>query len=244
MKKAFLLPILSGLMLTGCAGFTMPAEATNDITTYLVLSKIGQYSGDQTVYETIPELFLENTVEFKAPVGAELPGKDVITATSGVEFLRWVSYDGEGAPTTYTHVPAVEGKILYAYFAGGQGSGGQVDPGQSYTLYFRDAEWWNKDKAGTMITIDNGSMQLMNHIAYVSSAKYNYWSAQVPESATKVTFSRYNEAGTADWGAATVEINLAERGEHDMYDISGTTARWKGDGNYVTGVWTDYDYVA
>lgn len=135
MKKTLLILASSCLMLAGCgaaqAGLVAPQAhelaATN--TVYLVLSKIGTYSGAQPVREKVESKFLENVIEFSGNVGDALPGKDEVGSTSGAEFQSWVSYDGTGALTEYTTVPAQSGKILYAYFA--SNGGGTVNPGTS-----------------------------------------------------------------------------------------------------------------
>ena len=53
-----------------------------------------------------------------------------------------------------------------------------------------------------------------------------------------MTFHRVNGDATADWGAATEPIALADRGEHNVYDISSSAEAWTGNGNYAAGVWT------
>lgn len=100
-------------------GATMPLP-TGDVTVYLVLSSVGLYNGKKG--DDIPSLNLENTVALVLAVGSALPGKDVITHSYGsATFDYWAAYDGAGAPTVYTKVPAVNNKILYAQFvANGQ----------------------------------------------------------------------------------------------------------------------------
>ena len=126
-------------------------------------------------------------------------------------------------------------------------TGGEIDPGVEYvTIYFRDASWWNKDAASTNYLAWSGSSQpaglgsMMTHIQYVTESGYNYWSCQIPETATKIMFFRTGDSGTADWGARTVVVDLTARGANDMYDISSTTAGWYGDGKSITGVWAKY----
>lgn len=87
-----------------------------EVTTYLVLSSIGLYNGNKG--NDIEAKFLENAVEYTALSGSELPGKDVITSSTRTSvFVNWLCYEGTGAPTVYTTVPKVSGKILYANFS-------------------------------------------------------------------------------------------------------------------------------
>ena len=115
----------------------------------------------------------------------------------------------------------------------------------TYTIYFRDASWWNKDAASTNYvtwkdTKPTGLGQMMTHIQYIEASHFNYWSCEVPADAAYIMFIRTGDNGTADWGARTVEVDLSTRGTNDMYDISNTTAGWYGEGNSITGTWTTY----
>lgn len=93
-----------------------------DVTIYLNLGEIGLYNGQKG--QDYPEMFLENAIKLETTVGAALPGKDVITSTSGAEFQNWMAYEGDGAPTKYETAPGFNNKILLANFSGGSGSGG------------------------------------------------------------------------------------------------------------------------
>ena len=122
----------------------------------------------------------------------------------------------------------------------------QLDPGVEYvTIYFRDAQWWNKDAASTNYLAFTGEQpsgigNMMSHIKYVEANHYNYWSCQVPTTAEKIVFFRTGNGGADDWGARTVVITLADRGENNMYDISETEAAWYGEGHSITGDWATY----
>ncbi len=95
-------------------GADMPI-VTGDVTVYLVLSSVGLYNGQKG--DTFIEMNLENTIAYIGQVGSLLPGKDVVTHSYGsATFDSWVAYDGAGAPTVYTKVPAIRNKILYAQF--------------------------------------------------------------------------------------------------------------------------------
>lgn len=119
--------------------------------------------------------------------------------------------------------------------------------GQAFTVYFKDASWWNKDAAATYISVDDGEAVAMTYDSvhgYDPVGKFNYWSYELSADATKVVFQRWgtntSTSETSYWGAKTVEITLADRNEYNMYDISGTEAAWEGDGNFVTGTWGTY----
>lgn len=120
MKKSLIL--LSAIAATSIAiGASTPMMASTnaaiEYTAFLVLSSVGRYSGSETVQD-IPDLYLENAIEYIAPAGEALPGKDkVYTIDDSVgEFAGWVAYEGKGAPTLYTEMPARNNLILYAFF--------------------------------------------------------------------------------------------------------------------------------
>lgn len=167
MKRTLILLLASGMLLAGCncpfaeqpaqnddeiAGF-VGNKLNGDHLTYLVLSKVGRYSGGDVVAKD-DTLFLENFIKFTGAPGTDLPGKDAITASSGAEFVSWVSYDGTGALTEHDKVPAQSGKILYAYF---KGTGGSPTPGPGPT----------PDPSGEYETIDT-----KYGIRNVTSGKY------------------------------------------------------------------------
>lgn len=94
----------------------------SDVTIYLDLGQIGLYNGQKG--QAFESMFLENAVKLDTKVGAALPGKDVITSTSGAEFSNWMVYEGNGAPTRYDVAPAKNNTILLANWSGGSGGGG------------------------------------------------------------------------------------------------------------------------
>ena len=104
--------------------YVMPLP-TGEVTTYLVLSSVGLYKGNEGI--SVTEKNLENTIVFIAKPGDPLPTKEDVTHIYGsAELKNWYCYEGKGAPTEYTTVPSENGKILYANFV----SNGQnpVDP--------------------------------------------------------------------------------------------------------------------
>lgn len=122
----------------------------------------------------------------------------------------------------------------------------QLDPSVEYiTIYFRDASWWNNAAASTNYLSFSGEQPsgigaMMSYIKYDEDNKFNYWYCQIPVTDTHVVFFRTGDSGTADWGARTVVIELATRGENNMYDISDTEAAWYSDGHSITGEWATY----
>lgn len=118
--KCFLL--LISVSFLSFAGITLNKASKETIalgdvvTTYLVLSPIGEYQGEKG--QDYPDLFLENTIKYDAPVGSELPNSNDVTtiASSQGAFASWVRYDGLGAPSKYNAVPNENGAILYANF--------------------------------------------------------------------------------------------------------------------------------
>lgn len=99
---------------------------------YLVFGEYGLYKGNP-VNTSVDALFLEHTMELATKVGDDLPGKaDVTSSVTGSQFVAWTAYNNDGSLTSYTKVPAVDHKVLYASFSGGNGQGGQSSqPAQS-----------------------------------------------------------------------------------------------------------------
>ena len=103
----------------GESGEEVPPETS--VKVYLVFGENGLYDG-QPVDGVNETLFLEHVKEITAPVGSDLPGKDLVTSSvQGSTFVAWTAYNNDGKLTEYTKVPSVDGKILYASFTGGQG---------------------------------------------------------------------------------------------------------------------------
>ena len=129
---------------------------TDPIDTYLVLSSIGLYNGEKG--KNIEEKMLENALVFNAKPGEDLPGKDQVTAVAGSkgEFVSWVCYEGTGFPTVYTKVPNEAGKILYALFENGNGSGNTpvnpVNPSNETTIYLDATQKLNEGDDQTWAT--------------------------------------------------------------------------------------------
>ena len=120
------------------------------------------------------------------------------------------------------------------------------------TIYFRDAAWWNEAAASTSITFDGSALTMLTYVRGPledgEGGQYNYWSYTF-ENPAEVTGFRFVRTGTPedapgtleDWGARTVELTLEGRSDGDLYDISGSSASWVGDGGFVEGSWGTYD---
>ena len=236
MKAKFLIPLLSLGMLASCALQANVALADNVNTTYLVLSSVGRYSGEMEVKEKFPDLFLENVILFKGAPGTALPTSEQITATSGVSFLNWVSYDGLGAPSVYTEVPKEDGKILYAYFEGGKGgSVGPVDPGQEVTYTLTGAPEWITDDGCVIFAWvwGNGENGAWADCVYGEGTKPTSFSFTVAHEMTGCLLARC-AAGTTlpDWDQKTDGPGKVYNQTNDLTLTSGqynyTCPEWKG----------------
>lgn len=111
-----------------------PVDVGASVKVYLVFGENGLFEGNP-VSDKVESKFLEHTKEITANVGSDLPGKDKVTSSvKGSTFVAWTAYNNDGKLTEYTKVPAVDGKILYASFTGGEGgshSGGGSSGGET-----------------------------------------------------------------------------------------------------------------
>ena len=99
-----------------CGAVVPNVPVGTEVTVYLVLSSVGTLDGIKGI--SYGDLHLEYTHRMQGKVGDPLPGKDRVGHIYGsADFSGWVAYEGAGAPTVYTTVPAVNNKILYAQFA-------------------------------------------------------------------------------------------------------------------------------
>ena len=111
----------------------------------------------------------------------------------------------------------------------------------TYTLYFRDASWWNADAASTWVSIDGADAVKMTHVEWVQSEGYNYWSIEIPASAQTIVFERHAGNSADYWGAKTTEVSLSGRENYNMYDISNCGQAWESSGHLVYG---EYGYYS
>ena len=154
--------LFSSLIITGCGkkdnpkpnptptptqgGGTTPSTTPNPdgtYTIYLNLGEIGLYEGKKG--QDFPSMFLENAIKISGKAGDALPGKDKITSTSGATFSNWMAYQGNGAPTRYDTIPAINNLILLANFTGGSGTIVPPQPGEGYTYTCTGLPSWITD---------------------------------------------------------------------------------------------------
>ena len=122
--------------------------------------------------------------------------------------------------------------------------GQSSDTSSTWTMTFVDAAWWNKDAASVNYTLkpaeDGKGGFATDKATYDTVHGYadgvNYWTVEIPSSATKIQFFRAGDNGTADWGARTVVIDLTSRGESSKWTLT-TTETWYGNGNLASGSW-------
>ncbi len=197
----FILPLIGLVLISGCsAAVKTNAAYAKQVTAYLCLTKVGQASGYE-VQEKIPTIFVENAIVFKGEVGAALPGKDAITATSGAAFKGWVAYDGAGAPTYYTTLPDADGKILYAYFANGTGGGGGGGSSSSQ-------ETSSQQEGNINVTIGVDCSKLLSWSPAASDFSIHAWNAT---------------GALAEWGSSAELMTAGSNGVY-TYNISSPSA--------------------
>ena len=195
------------------------------------------------------------TVTFDVDGGSSVPAQQVEAGAKanrpanptklGCDFDDWyrdpaktMKFDFDMAITANTTV--------YANWIVNQPSSSE-EPIDENTLYFRDVSWWNNMGGETSAKFDtdteNEYGEVMTYIAYDTVNKLRYTSISIPEGATQVTFYRvYFDQTAEDYAYGnnfTVTVDLSERGENNMYDISGAGASWV-DGP-ISGVWGVYD---
>ena len=92
-----------------------------------------------------------------------------------------------------------------------------VEPVDNYTIYFKDASWWNSDAASTRINlfknselvVDSDAMNYMTNPGYFNGS--NYWSYDVNlADYDQVQFLRYNSSGTEKYNETSI-IDLSEK---------------------------------
>ena len=260
MKHNIVLALASAMLLSGCAcGASLRAnqadlradnapivrQTDSEFVTYLVLSKGGQYSGG-TVTEKDDALFLENFVKFNGAAGSDLPGAAAVTSSSGAKFLAWVSYDGTGALTKHTKVPAKSGQILYAYFEGIPiEGGGEVDPtptppptptGETVTITVNNAPDWITNDGCVIFAWAWGASSTGAWYActYGEGAKPTSFSITVPSDSTGCLLARCaGGTTTPDWKKATDGAGRVYNKSADITIASGTTT-------YTCPAWSDY----
>lgn len=243
-KLLFALSSLFALSISACntvESFKEVILKTGDTNTvYLVLSSIGLYQG--SAGENIESLYLENAVAYTALVDSDLPGADQVTsiASSNSTFSGWISYDGDGAPTTYTKVPNVKNKILYAQFTKTGNSGGSSDPTPTNKrIYCKVAQsWWKSDNAAVGAHMWGGGYDtIWPGVAMSKDSEHeDTWYIDIDMSvAANIIFTRISPSDGSDWGAKTKDL-LIPTDEKNLFTITSSTAVWGDPG--VDGEWS------
>lgn len=102
------------------------------VTVYLAFGEYGKYNGEFVTNRIEAPTYLEHAIPYETTVGADLPGKDKVkSSVPHSEFVAWIAYNNDGKLTEYVKVPAIDKKILYASFSGGEGGksgGSDVQP--------------------------------------------------------------------------------------------------------------------
>ena len=182
----------------------------------------------------------------------------------GAEFVRWCV----DAPCTmeYDFNEAVlTDMTLYAEWTeGGTDSSGSTD---TY-MYFCESTWWYSPTTVTMMSIDGAGILDLNAQSFDVSAltqlevlstvrltetdyiSYYSFDSAILETASTIRFIRmgYKDGDKTkeivSYGAYTVEINLSEKGDNNMYDLLGVgkPSAWEGGSDAsVEGVWGKYN---
>lgn len=244
-KLLFALSSLFALSISACNLVEPSKEVilkTGDTNTvYLVLSSIGLYQ--EAAGENIESLYLENAVTYTALVDSDLPGADQVTsiASSNSVFTGWVSYDGDGAPTTYTKVPNIKNKILYAQFAKTGSSGGNTDPTPTQKRIYCKVEhsWWTQANAavGAYMWKDSVKNKDWPGVTMSKDETHEYtWYIDVDLSMYQnIIFTRISPSDGSDWGAKTKNL-VIPTDEKNLFTITSSTAVWGDPG--VEGEWS------
>ena len=106
------------------------------------------------------------------------------------------------------------------------------------TFYFKDASWWRADGAKTSVFAWNYAQTAINGDypgLMMTSVSTGVWSIEIDTTRfERLVFVRVSPKNE-DWGAETVNIDLSSFGSRNGYSIASTSAKWKSDGQYVTG---------
>lgn len=200
-----------------------------------------------TLYAKWTAVVVKHTITFVTNGGSDVAALEVVDGEAATKptdptrnyytFDKW--YSDENCTAEYVWTSLVTADLtLYAKWT--------FIP---QTIYFRDVSWWHADGAGSSIYLYNSDTDfasawpgaLMTHKIWDETNNYNLWSVELTVDYTYCIYARVKSDGSVFWGAQTVDITLADRGTHNLYDISGVTdPTWFGDGNKVTGVWGDY----
>ena len=225
-------------------GAEMP-HIEGDVTVYLVLSSVGLYNGAKGT--TYSEVNVEYAVKFIKPVGTALPDKTEITHLyQTADFSGWVAYEGEGAPTVYTVVPASQNKILYAQFT--PNGNAPVDPGtddpvtpatmKDYVLQtnFEGGNWSADDAKIYVYTWGGEGSPRAYECSKVDANTFNF---SIADYYTDLLFMRVAPDVTFNPDVEGAWSNKWDQSEDLHIDSSKTTAKitcWDNNGSGKSGV--------
>ena len=201
-----------------------------EVTVYLVYGEYGKHNGE-FVTNTIGEpLFLEHVeVLANAKVGDDLPGASEVTSSVPQSvFKAWIAYNNDGKLTEYAKVPAIDGKILYASFSGGNGgtngnSDVQPTPPPAVT--------YEPSTVGTLPTEGFGFK--FSDSSYMSGSRAEDFDGFQQYVLTKRSFKKDQVFQLCDFGSGGTWADPI-----DAYSFGGTSAHsenWKSYINYDSG---------
>ena len=192
-----------------------------DVTVYLVFGEYGKLDGEFVTTRVETPLFLEHTLTLATKVGQDLPGKDrVKSSVPHSEFVAWTAYNNDGKLTEYAKVPAINGKILYASFNGGEGGkhgNTDVEPTPQPTPTFDPSTTGTLPTSGYGFRFSDGSYMAGSHTDDFDG--FSQYLISNKKFTKDQSFTLYDFANSAGW-----VINI------DPYSFGGTSAQsenWK-----------------
>ena len=195
-------------------------DGTN-VTVYLVFGEYGKLDGEFVTNRVEAPIYLEHAIPLATQVGQDLPGKDrVKSSVPHSEFVAWTAYNNDGKLTEYVKVPAIDGKILYASFNGGEGGkhgSGDVQPTPQPTPTFEPASTGALPTTGYGFKFSDDSYMAGSHTDDFDG--FSQYLISNKKFTKNQTFTLYDFGNSAGW-----VINI------DPYSFGGTSANsenWK-----------------
>lgn len=268
MKKIITL-LASLTLITGCsqANYNVPLMklenglptiyplGDSDFTTYLLITRYGQITIDETIQTRgkVSELFYENTVVWKAAPGTPLPNASQVssTASQDITFRGWALYDEDNDhvfPDYHEVVPNVNGLALKAIFdgksSGGGGGGGSETTNVTYTIT-GFADWVPNDGAKVFAWSWGGGSGngAWSEVALSYQGENNNYhnvtgTFEAPNDITGFNLARCSASTVQpDW---TATGNVSGR----VYNKTDNVVTNSGQTSYVAPVFVDYEYHA
>ena len=208
----------------------LPAETA--VTVYLVFGEYGKLDGEFVTNRIDSPVFLEHAVALAAKVGDDLPGKDrVQSSVPHSEFVAWTAYNNDGKITEYAKVPAIDGKILYASFSGGEGGkqgSSDVQPTPQPTPTFEPST------SGALPTTGYGF--LFGDNSYMAASHTDDFDGFAQYLISNKKFTKDQTFKLCDFGngAGTWVIDI------DAYSFGGTSANSENWKTYLSNDGTQY----